>query len=541
ESFRGLRTNIQFKDGAKEIKTIAVTSASPQEGKTIVSINLAITMAQAGLKTLLIGSDMRKPMIARIFGVEQAPGLSEILLGNCPWRDAVQTVTSMMVGKMSLDEVLLTPGLDNLHLIAAGSIPPNPAELVESKRLKEFIEEAESDYDLILFDSPPILSTADAAILSSKMDGVLLVYRVGAVSRGLLKRSTAQLEQVKCRILGVILNGLKPEVSPDFHNFKYYKYYASYGEEGKKENQPNKGFPFFRESGVASWGKAGKGSKGRRSVRTLSLAGVGLILIAAGILWHLGILDPSKAQESAKAGRDKTVQPAALKAPPRPPPAPAPPVKQESAKTVETQAPVAQAKQEPVQEFRVQAATEKPQQETLPSAPPLPPAVEKNTAPLAKAKETAPVFQGGEYPYSIYLSSLKTQDQAKRAISVYAGKGIQAYWVKVHFKEKGEWYRIYAGHFKDRQEAEAFAQARGISDKEILKTEYANFIGAYARPGDLDARAKAISGLGYSSYTVTGSDGKLKLLVGAYVTEEAAQQQRQDLMAKGIENQVIRR
>jgi succinoglycan biosynthesis transport protein ExoP len=236
ESFRGLRTNIQFKDAVDEIKTLAITSASPQEGKTIVSVNLAITMAQAGMKILLIGSDMRKPMIARIFGIEQTPGLSEILLGNCPWQDAVQTVTDMIVGKMSLEEVLLTPGLDNLHLIPAGSIPPNPAELMESKHLKEFVEEAKDEYELLLFDSPPILSTADAVILGSKMDGVLLDYRVGTVSRGLLKRATAQLEQVNTRIIGVILNGVTAQVCPDFPYYYHtrYRYYYGDGRNGKK-------------------------------------------------------------------------------------------------------------------------------------------------------------------------------------------------------------------------------------------------------------------------------------------------------------------
>jgi capsular exopolysaccharide synthesis family protein len=537
ESFRGLRTNIQFKDMANEIKTIAITSASPQEGKTIVSVNLAITMAQAGMKTLLIGSDMRKPMIARVFGVEQTPGLSEILLGNCPWREAVQTVTDMIVGKMSLEEVLLTPGLDNLHLIAAGSIPPNPAELVESKRLKEFIEEAKNDYDLVLFDSPPILSTADAAILGSKMDGVLLVYRLGTVSRGLLKRSTSQLEQVNCRILGVILNGMKPEVSPDFHNFKYYKYYSSYGEEAKKDEQLKKGLQFFRENGISSWGRAKKGKKGKRSVLTLSLVGAGLIFLAGGILWHFGIMHPLGTRDSAKPVPDKTVPRLVQKAPPKPPspPAPSPPsqVKQEITKTPAAKAPAPAEKQEPAPQANVQVVVEKPPQETRSPAPAATPATEKKAVPT-------PVSQG-EYPYSIYLSSLKTLDQAKRAISVYAGKGIQAYWVKVHFKEKGEWYRIYAGYFKDRQEAEGFAQARGITEKETLKTEYANLIGAYSQSKDFDDRVKAISDLGYSSYTVKGSDGKLKLLVGAYVTEEAAEQQRQDLMARGIENRVIKR
>jgi capsular exopolysaccharide synthesis family protein len=533
ESFRGLRTNIQFKDTAHELKTIAITSASPQEGKTIVSANLAITMAQAGMRTLLIGSDMRKPMIARVFGIEQTPGLSEILLGNCAWREAVQTVTDMMVGKMSLDEVLLTPGLDNLHVISAGSIPPNPAELVESKRLKEFIEEAKKEYDLILFDSPPILSTADAAILSSKMDGVLLVYRLGTVSRGLLKRSTAQLEQVNCRILGVILNGMKPEVSPDFHNFKYYKYYSSYGEEGKRSEQLKKGFQFLRENGITSRRRV---KKGRSSILAATLAGAGLILLAGGVLWHLGILDPLSAPEPAKPVPQKVAPKPSVPTPPSQPTQ----VKQESAKAPAPKAPAAAEKQEPAPQPKAQAASESPPQESRPPVPAVKPATEVKAVPEKKAAESVSVSQG-EYPYSIYLSSLKTLEQAKRAISVYAAKGIQAYWVKVHFKEKGEWYRIFAGHFKDREEAEGFAQARGITEKETLKTEYANLIGTYSQPKDFEEKVKAIGDLGYSSYTVKGSDGKLKLLVGAYVTEEAAEQQRQDLMSRGIDNRVIKR
>jgi cell division septation protein DedD len=208
-------------------------------------------------------------------------------------------------------------------------------------------------------------------------------------------------------------------------------------------------------------------------------------------------------------------------------------VKQESAKTPAAKSPAPAEKQEPAPQANLQVVVEKPPQETRSPAPAAKLATEKKAVPT-------PVSQG-EYPYSIYLSSLKTLDQAKRAISVYAGKGIQAYWVKVHFKEKGEWYRIYAGYFKDRQEADGFAQARGITEKETLKTEYANLIGAYSQPKDFDDRVKAISDLGYSSYTVKGSDGKLKLLVGAYVTEEAAEQQRQDLMARGIENRVIKR
>ncbi|MEJ2724250.1 MAG: polysaccharide biosynthesis tyrosine autokinase [Deltaproteobacteria bacterium] len=303
ESFRALRTNIQFKDVENNVKAIAITSASPQEGKTFVSINLAITMAQAGIKTLLIGSDMRKPMIDRAFGIEMSPGLSEILLGNFSWRETVKNISDILVGKMGLDQVLFTPGLDNLHIITSGTMPPNPAELIESKRLREFLEEAKEEYDLIIFDSPPILSTADAAILGSKVDGVLLAYRVGTVSRGLLKRCTSQLQQVKCNILGVILNGLKPEVSPDFQDFKYYKHYYSYGDHEVQEKS-SKGRRSFLLFGAKNRGFQGgepgmhlgslnrKNRSKRISPSRSVLIVMALALLAGGLLWQNGVIEP---------------------------------------------------------------------------------------------------------------------------------------------------------------------------------------------------------------------------------------------------------
>jgi capsular exopolysaccharide synthesis family protein len=251
ESFRALRTNIEFKEAEKEIKTIVVASTSPEEGKTLVAMNLAITMAQAGTKVLLVGSDLRKPTLDKAFGVEMTPGLSDILMGNYPWRDTVKTVTDIIMGQMSPDEVMMTPGLDNLHIITSGAIPPNPAELMDSKRFIDFLQEAKEEYEMIIFDSPPILSTADAAILGANADGVLLVYRVGAVSKGLLRRSTAQLMQVQSNLVGVVLNGMRPDVSPDFQDYKYYSYYYAYGEEGKgrKRGKPKKRFTFLKTRG----------------------------------------------------------------------------------------------------------------------------------------------------------------------------------------------------------------------------------------------------------------------------------------------------
>ncbi|MCP4683506.1 MAG: AAA family ATPase, partial [Desulfobacterales bacterium] len=237
ETFRSLLTNIKFRDLEKKAKTIAVTSASPQEGKTMVCTNLAIIMAQAGMKTLLIGSDLRKPRLSKIFGVDPVPGLADVLLGNYHWRDAVKTISDIMVGKMEIDDVMVTPGLDNLHFITCGTIPPNPGELLNSERLTDFIEETKNEYDIVIFDVPPILSTADSIILGTKVDAVLLVYRVGNISRRVLKRATIQLSQVKINVMGVVLNGMKAELSPDFHDFKRYQYYYSQDDTKDKKDK----------------------------------------------------------------------------------------------------------------------------------------------------------------------------------------------------------------------------------------------------------------------------------------------------------------
>ncbi|MFC1825549.1 GumC family protein, partial [Thermodesulfobacteriota bacterium] len=303
ESFRGLRTNIQFKNEDKNLKVISVASAAAQEGKSLVSVNLALTMAQAGLKTLLVGSDLRKPRLARVFGVESTPGITDVLMGNYPWRDTVKTITDIIMGKMSLDEIMITPGMDNLHVITSGTIPPNPAELIESQRLTDFIAEAKKEYDFIIFDAPPILSTTDSTILGTKVDGVLLVYRVGTVSRGLLKRSTTQLTQVNCNIMGVVLNGMRPEVSPDFQDVKYYKYRYTAKEKRAGSGDLKKGFSIFKRSkpdadeagddfDYPKAPLAAKESRPRDLGLRIFLISVALAFLTGGMLWHNGVIDP---------------------------------------------------------------------------------------------------------------------------------------------------------------------------------------------------------------------------------------------------------
>jgi SH3-like domain-containing protein len=147
--------------------------------------------------------------------------------------------------------------------------------LIDSQRLLDFIEEVKKEYDLVIFDSPPVLSTADSTILGAKVDAVILVYRVGSISRGLLKRTTVQLQQLKSNLLGVVLNGMKPEVSPDFMELKYYKYYYSYGEEGEKKKRV----------------KAERHTEGRKlSPVKIWLLIAALALLVLGVLWQMGIL-----------------------------------------------------------------------------------------------------------------------------------------------------------------------------------------------------------------------------------------------------------
>ncbi|MFB0532423.1 MAG: GumC family protein, partial [Desulfatiglandales bacterium] len=237
ESFRSLRTNIQTSLLEKNIKSIVVTSASPLEGKTSVAANLAISMAQGGLRSLLVDADLRKPTIHTILGLDTSPGVTEYLLSNYDLSETVRTVTDVMMGEMSMDRIMLTPGIDNLHIMTCGTVPLNPAELMQSDKFKSFMEEVHNQYDVILLDTPPLISAADASILAMNADGVLLVYMAGKVARGILKRAKAQLEQVKANIIGVVLNGVKAEISLDYD--KYYRYYY-YGQEVKKRKRNRK-------------------------------------------------------------------------------------------------------------------------------------------------------------------------------------------------------------------------------------------------------------------------------------------------------------
>jgi succinoglycan biosynthesis transport protein ExoP len=616
ESLRGLRTNIQSRDQeGKNKKTIVVTSASPQEGKTFISINLAITMAQTGLRTLVVGADMRKPTLGKAFGVDNTPGLSEILLGNYAWQDTVKTIADIIVGKMTLDEVMLTPGLDNLQVITSGSIPPNPAELIQSKRFKDFIEEVKTEYDVIILDTPPILSTADSAILGSRVDGVLLVYRIGSVSRGLLKRSITQLEQANCQILGVVLNGVKPEVSPDFQDYKYYRYYHSYGEEERKRGRPKLGLTLlggeerkdmelpseaiFEKSLVEE-----KGSPNKRSaVMKYTLLGVAVALLGGGILWQ-AVINPRDGIDLRNSERKSVSTPSVKKRIPKPEPKasatalpkplPAKSVKEGDKMGRVVPAPAAMAKPS---DGRVNISVTKtptearaaafPPQFSVQPAPQMEPRGQKTVAPAVRSNPPKlqssfanrrrqgyggqeasqdtripprpgdPGFPGrrmeatpepktlppkwASFPYSLYLGSSATRDQAKGAIANYSRKGIFPYWAKVDLGQKGVWFRIYLGHFKSAEDAKRFAAGHGLDEAEVKKTEYANLIGQYAENEGLEKEMKKLSKLGYTPYVIKGADGKSRLYCGAFITEAGAERLQGELKSNGIDSRIMHR
>jgi succinoglycan biosynthesis transport protein ExoP len=223
EAFRALRSNVEFIRIDKKQKTFLVTSSFVQEGKTFNVVNLALSMGQAGHKVLLVEADLRKPVIHKMFGISRLPGLTDYILGNYAWEDIRKNIADVMLGDFEVEDVLHTPGLDNLTIVTSGTTPPNPAEILRSERFREFLKTKATDYDLVLIDSPPVLPVADATEISSLVDGILLVYTVGKIGRSILKRAKVSLDNVDANVIGIVLNNVKPEAGPD-----YFKYHTQY-------------------------------------------------------------------------------------------------------------------------------------------------------------------------------------------------------------------------------------------------------------------------------------------------------------------------
>lgn len=234
ENYRALRTNFNFLMGEQEAKVVVMTSTYQGEGKTSVAVNLAIATAQLGHKVLLIDGDFRRSVIAKAFGLERKPGFTDVILGNYKWQEVVRSMSDMMMGEMGVDGVTKTPGLENLFILTSGTKTDNPAELIGAKVTGEIMKEIRSSYDIVIVDAPPVLAATDATIWSSKADVAIIIYQVGKVARGALRRAKAQLDHVNAKMLGIVLNGMKVELSPDFTPRDRYNYYYGYGDRHRR-------------------------------------------------------------------------------------------------------------------------------------------------------------------------------------------------------------------------------------------------------------------------------------------------------------------
>lgn len=207
ESYRTLRTNIKFSSVDKDIKVIMLTSSGPGEGKSTTASNLAVVMAQVGNKTIIIDCDQRKPTLHKVFGLSNELGISDILAKEIKFEEAVQGT-----------------GQENLHVITSGTRPPNPAELVASGAMKDFLESLREKYDTIIIDTPPIIAVTDAQLLSRYADGCILVIASQQADRDAAMKAKALLEKVDAKILGVVLN--KVDLSHKGYYGAYYSYYS---------------------------------------------------------------------------------------------------------------------------------------------------------------------------------------------------------------------------------------------------------------------------------------------------------------------------
>jgi capsular exopolysaccharide synthesis family protein len=205
EMFRSLRTNIKFSRPEGAVGAILLTSSGPDEGKSTISSNLGITLASGMKRTVIVDADFRKPKQHRIFGLRNGPGLVETL-----------------VGEAALDDVIHPTRVKNLSVIPRGSNPPNPAELLDSDRMREIVRTLRERFDLVIFDSPPVGSVSDALILAAQVDGTVLVVEAGKFEASFVLRAKEQIEKANGRILGVVINKTKRERL----GYYYQQYYG---------------------------------------------------------------------------------------------------------------------------------------------------------------------------------------------------------------------------------------------------------------------------------------------------------------------------
>ena len=232
ESYRSLRTNINYASVDTKIKSLLVSSPQPGEGKSTTVANLAIAFAQLRKRTLLIDADLRKPVQHNVFDQNRGPGLSEYLVGEVE----------------DFNTIIHKTKVDFLSMVTAGGLPPNPSELLGSDRMSALVDQLEQEWDMVLFDSPPIVAVTDSSMISAEIDALVMVVKAGQTDRAAVDRALDTIQNVKSPLIGAILNGANPETLAGKYSY-YYSYYNNYYHSDEEDKKKKKKIPEYDEKG----------------------------------------------------------------------------------------------------------------------------------------------------------------------------------------------------------------------------------------------------------------------------------------------------
>jgi succinoglycan biosynthesis transport protein ExoP len=219
EAYRVLRTNLQFAAVGRPLRTLLVTSPAPSEGKSLTVANLAVALAQAGRRVIVVDTDLHRPRLHRLFGLRNNTGVTTALLQEQP----------------SLDGLMQETAVSGLRVLTSGPLPPNPAELLGSSRMRDLVAELGEEADVLLFDSPPAVALSDAAILATQIDGVLLVLDASATRREVARRALEALQRVNAHIVGALLNRMPTHGAGYYYYYYYYHYGYNYGSDNGRD------------------------------------------------------------------------------------------------------------------------------------------------------------------------------------------------------------------------------------------------------------------------------------------------------------------